>query len=338
MRSMKCAMLEKRGARCTRLAAWFTLSTLATALLAQEADLIVHHGKVVTVDREFSVRQAMAIKNGLILRVGTDEEIRRLKGPRTELIDLAGAMVLPGLMDSHTHPLGAALTEFDHEIPAMESIADVLAYFRARAQVVPEGGWIVLQQVFITRLREQRYPTRAELDAAAPKHPVIFRTGPDASLNTLGLKLSGIDRDFKIPEGVAGRIEKDAQGEPTGILRNFAKYVKAHEEDDNAAKPTPSQKAERLKQLFKDYNSVGITSIGDRNASPEVLPLYQKLRAEGGLTVRVAISHQIDTAGPLAEIQAAIRRVAEHLHLGAVVLLLFQDAGEVAVFEGRLAG
>ena len=160
MNSMRFAVPEKRGARCGCLAAWFTLSTLATALLApaatvrehggQEADLIVHHGKVVTVDRDFSVRQAMAIKNGLILRVGTDEEILRLKGPHTELIDLAGAMVLPGLMDSHTHPLGAALTEFDHEIPAMESIADVLAYFRARAQAVPEGGWIVLQQVFIT--------------------------------------------------------------------------------------------------------------------------------------------------------------------------------------------
>jgi len=301
----------KRGGRCRLLAALFTLSTLAPALLAQEADLIVHNGKVVTVDRDFSVRQAMAIKNGLILRVGTDEEILQLKGPRTELIDLAGAMVLPGLMDSHTHPLGAALTEFDHEIPAMESIADVLAYFRARAQAVPEGGWIVLQQVFITRLRERRYPTRAELDTAAPKHPVIFRTGPDASFNSLGLKLSGIDRDFKIPEGVAGRIEKDAQGEPTGILRNFAKYVKPPEGDD-ATKPSPSQKAERLKQLFKDYNSVGITSIGDRNANPEVLSLYEQLRAEGGLTVRVAISHQIDTVGPLAEIQAAIRRVAEH--------------------------
>ena len=72
------------------------LSTLATAVLAQEADLIVHHGKIVTVDRDFSVRQAMAIKNGLILRVGTDEEILRLKGSHTELIDLAGAMVLPG--------------------------------------------------------------------------------------------------------------------------------------------------------------------------------------------------------------------------------------------------
>jgi predicted amidohydrolase YtcJ len=87
--------------------------------------------------------------------------------------------------------------------------------------------------------------------------------------------------------------------------------VKAREDDD-ATKASPSQKAERLKQLFKDYNSVGITSIGDRDANPEVLPLYQKLRGEGGLTVRVAISQHIDTAGPLSEIQASIRRVAEH--------------------------
>ncbi len=151
MNSMRFAVPEKRGAKfkwC--LVALFTLTTLATALLApaatvrehggQEADLIVHHGKVVTVDRDFSVRQAMAINNSLILRVGTDEDVLRLKGPRTELINLAGKMVLPGLMDSHTHPLGAALTEFDHEIPAMESIADVLAYFRARAQGLLECG------------------------------------------------------------------------------------------------------------------------------------------------------------------------------------------------------
>jgi predicted amidohydrolase YtcJ len=309
MNATRFATWKKRGLRSQFRAALFTIPILATALFAQEAGLIVHHGKVVTVDQRFSVRQAMAVKDGRILRVGTDDEVLRLKGPRTEVMDLAGRMVLPGLMDSHTHPLGAALMEFDHEIPAMESIADVLAYFRARARVIPEGGWIVLQQVFITRLREQRYPTRAELDAAAPKHPVIFRTGPDASFNSLGLKLSGIDRNFKIPEGVAGRIEKDDQGEPTGILRNFAKYVKARED---ATAVTADQKAERLRLLFKDYNSVGITSIGDRDASHNVLPLYQRLRAEGGLTVRVAISHHIDTAGPLPEIQANIRRVAEH--------------------------
>jgi len=95
-------------------------------------------------------------------------------------------MVLPGLMDSHTHPLGAALTELITRFRRWNPSADVLAYFRARAQAVPAGGWIVLQQVFITRLRERRYPTRAELDAAAPKHPVIFRTGPDASFNSAG--------------------------------------------------------------------------------------------------------------------------------------------------------
>lgn len=284
---------------------------LATATLAQEADVILHHGKVVTVDQKFTISQAMAIKDGLILRVGSDDEILRLKGPRTEVIDLGGKMVLPGLMDSHTHPLGAAMTEFDHEIPAMESIPDVLAYIQSRAKLVPEGGWIVVQQVFITRLREQRYPTRAELDAAAPKHPVVFRTGPDASFNSAALKLSGIDRKFRIPEGIAGRIEKDVHDEPTGILRNFANYVKVPE-GAGAASPTAAQKAERLKQLFKDYNANGITSIGDRDANSESLTLYQNLRSEGGLTVRIAASHHIDTNGPLSAIQGSIRRVAEH--------------------------
>ena len=74
------------------------------------------------------------------------------------------------------------MTEFDHPIPDMETIADVLDYVRARAEVLPEGTWIEVRQVFITRLKEQRYPTKAELDQAAPKHPVLFATGPDASV------------------------------------------------------------------------------------------------------------------------------------------------------------
>ena len=277
---------------------------------AQEADLIVHHGKVVAVDQKFTVSQAMAIKDGLILRVGSDEEILKLKGSKTESIDLGGKMVLPGLMDSHTHPLSAAMTEFDHEIPAMESVAEVLAYIQSRTKTVPDGKWIVVQQVFITRLREQRYPNRAELDAAAPKHPVVFRTGPDASFNSLALKLSGVDRNFKIPEGIAGRIEKDAHDDPTGILRNFANYLKIPE--NTAAAPADAQKEERLKQLFKGYNANGITSIGDRDANPEVLALYQKLRADGGLSVRVALSHHIDNTGPIDAIQNSIRQVALH--------------------------
>jgi len=106
-------------------------------------------------------------------------------------VDLKGRTVLPGLMDSHTHPLSAAMTEFDHPIPDMVSIEDVLGYFRSRAAAAKPGEWVVLQQVFITRLRDRRYPTRAELDRAAPDHPAVFRTGPDASFNGLALKESG---------------------------------------------------------------------------------------------------------------------------------------------------
>src|SRR5207245_1010935 len=149
------------------------------------ADLILHHGRVVTVDKDFAIKEAIAVKAGRILRVGTDGEVLKLKGPQTELVDLKGQMVLPGLMDSHVHPGTASMTEFDHPVPTMESIADVLDYIRQRAAAVGEGKWVNVSQVFITRLKEQRYPTRQELDRVAPKNPVVFATGPDASLNTM---------------------------------------------------------------------------------------------------------------------------------------------------------
>src|SRR4051812_14627386 len=192
-----------------------------------EADLILHHGKVVTVDPAFSIQEAVSIREGKILKVGRDEEILKDRAAKTEVVDLQGRMVLPGLIDSHSHPADACMTEFDHPIPDMETIADVLKYIRERAQVVKAGDWIEVHQVFITRLREQRYPTRKELDEAAPNHPVLFATGPDASLNSRALQLSGIDRDFKVTDGGSGFAEKDSKtGEPTGILRNCTRYVK----------------------------------------------------------------------------------------------------------------
>ncbi len=91
------------------------------------------------------------------------------------VVDLKGGVLLPGLMDSHAHPVGAALTESDHVIPDIEAIPDLLRYIASRAKVFPEGSLISVEQIFITRLREQRYPTRAELDGVAPRHPVVFR-------------------------------------------------------------------------------------------------------------------------------------------------------------------
>jgi hypothetical protein len=213
-------------------------------------------------------------------------------------------------MDSHTHPSGASLYEFDHAMPEMESIADVLAYIRSRAAIAPEGQWITTSQIFITRLKEQRYPTRAELDSVAPKHPVAFQTGPDASVNSLALQLNKIDRNFQIPAGVPGKIEKDASGEPTGILRTSGNYFKTG--NTGARSATEAQRTERLVALFKDYNSVGITTICDRNAGLGAIESYAKLRDAGALTVRVSASQGVGSLGELAKIQESIRAVAKH--------------------------
>src|SRR5262245_16027771 len=90
---------------------------LAKPLVAQEAERILHHGKIITVDKSFSIQQAIALKGPQILRVGTNQEVFKTRGPQTEMIDLGGKTVLPGLIDSHVHPSDACMTEFDHPIP-----------------------------------------------------------------------------------------------------------------------------------------------------------------------------------------------------------------------------
>src|SRR5207245_6160516 len=142
---------------------------------------------------------------------------------------------------------------------------------RSRAASLDGGKWIVIRQVFITRLRDQRYPTRKELDQAAPDHPVLFSTGPDASVNSLALKLSGIDKDYKITDGGTGYIERDpVTAEPTGILRSCTRLVKAGSSKKSSSE---TEKLDRLKRLLADYNSVGITSIADRDAGDEAVGL-----------------------------------------------------------------
>ncbi|NDA65896.1 MAG: amidohydrolase [Verrucomicrobia bacterium] len=286
-------------------------SLLALAAVAAEpADFIVRNAKVATIDAKFSLAQAVAVRGDKILAVGSNADIAKLAGPNTRIVDAKGKLVVPGLMDSHTHPSGASMYEFDHTMPEMESIADVLAYIKSRAAVAPEGQWITTSQIFITRLKEQRYPTRAELDAVAPKHPVAFQTGPDASVNTLALHLNKIDRNFQIPAGVPGKVEKDANGEPTGILRTAGNYFKTG--NTGARSATEAQRTERLVALFKDYNSVGITTISDRNASLGAIEGYAKLRDAGQLTVRVFSSQGVGSLGELAKIQDSIRAVAKH--------------------------
>lgn len=284
-------------------------SALASAALHAAPALILHHGKVITVDKNFRIAEAIAIEaDGRIAAVGTNDEILALKNDSTQQLDLAGKTVLPGLMDSHVHP-GAAMTEFDHEIPTMETIADVLAYLGDRVKASKPGDLISVRQIFITRLEEKRYPTRAELDRIAPHNPVVFSTGPDSMLNSLALKLGGYSRDYQLPAGSAGKMEVDANGEPTGLLRSLSHNVKA---PTSAKSATADDTYRRTVELFRDYNSVGLTTVADRDSSLKQCELYQKMLTKGDLTVRMRPSPGIPSMSLWPACAKAIDEVIQH--------------------------
>jgi len=290
------------------------LLPLAGALFAGLASaaptLILHHGKIVTVDEKFSIAEAIAVTGDKITAVGKDAAVLGLKDDKTEVVDLGGKMLLPGLMDSHVHPSEAAMTEFDHEIPPMETIQDVLDYTAARAKVTPEGSWVAMSQIFITRLKEQRYPTREELDKAAPHHAVVFATGPDEVLNSKALQECGITRDFKVTDGGPGYVEFDpATGEPTGLLRGLERLVKVKRAQK---KPTEQETYDRVLALFRDYNSVGLTAICDRATPASAVVRYAKMKEKGDLPLRVRCSHSFSTLGVWHSIEPSIDKILQN--------------------------
>jgi predicted amidohydrolase YtcJ len=203
--------------------------------------------------------------------------------------------------------VGAASYEFDHPVPDMPDIASLLDYIAGRARVLPEGSLIYVRQVFITRLKEQRYPTREELDRVAPKHPVQFSTGPDSMLNTLAMKMAGIDKAYTVPAGQPGKVERDADGEPTGLLRSISPKISGTK--SNAKSPSEEQTLNLVKKLFTDYNSVGFTAIGDRGASAGSIKLYNKLRDAGELSVRMRCSHTFPTTSGWEAAEKAIDEI-----------------------------
>lgn len=265
------------------------------------ADLIIHNAKVLTVDARFTIAEAIAVKDDRIIAVGSNEAVRKHAGAATHMIDAKGKNVLPGLYDSHTHPGGAATSESDEEIPYLKSLDDVFGYIRRKAKELPEGEWIVLRFAFPTRLKEARFPTLAELDAVAPKHPVYYNAGPASMANSMALKVSGITKETKNPR--TGVIVKDPMtGELTGMLRNAAGLLKVKArkggkmEDTNLA----------LKRLFALYNSYGITSISDRSSSRGAFDRYHALLAKNELTVRINVCPNLDPRGTREEIILAL--------------------------------
>jgi hypothetical protein len=233
------------------------------------------------------------------------------------------------------HATGASMYEFDHPVPEMETIADLLSYIQKRADALEDDDWINVRQVFITRLRDQRYPTRQELDSVAPRNPVSFSTGPDAVLNSLALEKSGIGKNYKIDDGGIGQVELDPQtGEPTGILRSCGRLIKSKSSEKSANR---DERLSRLKQMLGHYNAVGLTGISDRSASDGAVELYQALKDKGELTCRTFLYYSVDAQAPLEKIEERIKRAAEH-PLHAYDNLLWLRGVKLFLDGGMLTG
>ena len=225
------------------------------------ADVIVWNANVVTVDPQFSRAQAVAIKDGVFAAVGTNDEVKRLAGASTRLIDAGGKMVVPGLIETHVHATGAARGEVTQEFVQLHSIGEIQDWVRKRASEASAGTWIQVPRVDVTRIREGHIPTRADLDAAAPNHPTVYtwRYGDLTNtqvLNTVAMKAANLTRRTKAPEG--GKIYLGPDGEPTGVIENASGLLDAVLPKREV---TEAEYLQSLATLMQRYNQVGITSI-----------------------------------------------------------------------------
>lgn len=273
---------------------------------AAPADLVVHHAKIYTVDANFSVAEAIAIRDGRIIAIGGDEEIfKHVVTGKTRVIDAEGNPVLPGLYDSHVHLLGASSSELSGPIPEFKTLQAVYDFIKAKAATTPEKGWIVVPYAFPTRLKEARFPTKAELDAVESVHPVLYAAGPAGVVNTKGLEVAGITKSTPNPAG--GIVVKDpATGEPTGMLRGSPalSLLKGAPSLDHE-NPADVRRDALVKQLAL-YNQTGITSVADRNTSREGLDMFLGLQKEGLLTVRITVSPGFGAGGSREQIAAKL--------------------------------
>src|SRR5947207_10017148 len=156
------------------------------------ADLILLNGKIITVDQNFAIAEAVAIKKDKIIAVGSNKDIRKLANKQTKIIDLRGNTVIPGLIDAHAHPESASLSELDQEIPDVHTIGELLEWIKSQTMIKKQGEWIIFPKLFFTRLRELRQPLLSELDSVAPYHPIFLDGSYGGMINSAAMRISGI--------------------------------------------------------------------------------------------------------------------------------------------------
>jgi predicted amidohydrolase YtcJ len=250
------------------------------------ADLALLGGAVYTVDAVRSWAQAIAVKGGRVIAVGTDDTITGLIGPQTEVVDLDGRMVVPGFQDAHVHPVGGGLDMLQCDLHELSSAQEYVGAIKAYADSHPDASWI-LGGGWAMDAFPGGTPTTAMLDAIVPDRPVYLpnRDGHGLWVNSLALKIAGITRDSADPDD--GRIERDAQGEPSGTLHEGAMdLVGLH-----APAPTALELAQALRKGQSYLHALGITAWQDAIVSMDGrennFDTYVDAATNGDLTARV---------------------------------------------------
>jgi predicted amidohydrolase YtcJ len=248
------------------------------------ADLVFVNGSVLTVDRNDTVVQAVAVTGGKIVAVGTSAEIRKLAGPSTEVIDLAGRAVTPGLIDSHVHFSEAdQLFTVDLSDTAVKSMNDVLSRVAAQVAKLKPGEWVRGRGWDEGKLAERRYITAADLDGVAPNNPVwlTHTTGHYGVANSYAMKLAEVRKETKDPP--AGTIDRDAQGNPSGVMKETAMGLVT----PLVPPLSRDQQKQGIRKIVEDFAREGMTGAKDPGIGEAKWELYQELLKEGALNVRV---------------------------------------------------
>jgi len=309
---------------------------LAAALVSAEsaaspaADLVLRGGRV-WAGKGRPAATAIAVKDGRVAALGSDADVQPLIGPGTRVVDLHGRLVVPGFNDAHVHFLSGGFGLLSVDLRDARDEQDFAARIGAHARTLPRGTWIQEGNWDHETWPSKALPTRALIDAVTPDHPVFVQRldGHMALANSLALRLAGVTRESKDPDG--GTIVRDAAGEPTGILKDNA------EELVTRAIPEPSREMNlrAARAALKEAARVGVTTIQD-NSSVDALRTYQDLRAAGELTARFYVWRYASSAlEPLEKAGLRTGLGDEWIRLGALKILSdgSMGSGTAAFFD-----
>jgi predicted amidohydrolase YtcJ len=287
---------------CLLAAAAVIMPLTACAQRPEPADLVLRDGKIVTVDTERPSAQALAVKGDTIVALGTDQEIGKYVGEKTQVIDLAGKLAIPGFIDSHLHFMGVGEQKLQLDLTKARNWDDIVAMVAEAVKTTPPGqpirgrGWHQEKWDKVPTPNVEGFPLHNELSKVSPNNPVYLThaSGHATIANAKAMELAGITK--KTPDPAGGNMVRDARGNPIGVFReNAAGLLRSRAQ---AAPLTAEQREAQARKIVdlasQECLSKGITSVHDAGVGFEVVDLYKKMADEKKLPVRIYVMVNAD--------------------------------------------